>query len=58
MLPDSFGKGDIGQGCVQCLRHWRSLLLSLYAQTIGESNSKTENIFDNALVSIKFSLIF
>jgi hypothetical protein len=42
MLPDSFGKGDIGQGCVQCLRHWRSLLLRLIAQTIGESNRKTK----------------
>jgi len=42
----------IWSGLRSVLTHRRSLLLSLYAQTIGESNSKTGNIFDNALVSI------
>jgi hypothetical protein len=39
------------------LTHWRSLLLRLYAQTIGESNSKNRNILDNVLVGIRFTLI-
>jgi hypothetical protein len=39
------------------LTHWRSLLLKLIEQTIDESNRKTENIFDNAMVVIELDLI-
>jgi hypothetical protein len=58
MLPVLLWVRRFGQGCVRCLPHRRSLLLKLIEQTIDESNRKTENIFDNAMVVIEFSLTF
>jgi hypothetical protein len=55
MLPVLLWVGDLVRAA-SVLRHWRSLLLKLIEQTIDESNSKAENIFDNAMVVIEFIL--
>jgi hypothetical protein len=58
MLPDSFGKGDLVRAAFSVYVTGAACLLGLYAQIIGESNSKTRNIFDNVFVVMIFSLIF
>jgi hypothetical protein len=50
MLPVLLLGKAIWSGLRSVFTHRRSLLLRLIAQTIGESNSKTRNIFDNAFV--------